>query len=178
MVFLDSPSAGNPFPGGSPTAATGTSTATFDGMEVARRMVQAAEAAAVAARAATRAVQEASTSSRPSTDDSKQWWKLLPKPPTFDHSSRESEISAWREWSWSFEQYVASVDAKFSDDIQQLRANIDKVVDPVGFTDMERQRNHFLYSLLSSLLRQRPLLVLRQASVSNGLEAYRLGSAE
>lgn len=136
LVFLDSPSAGNPFPGGSPTAATGTSTATFDGMEVARRMVQAAEAAAVAARAATRAVQEASTSSRPSTDDSKQWWKLLPKPPTFDHSSRESEISAWREWSWSFEQYVASVDAKFSDDIQQVRANIDKVVDPVDFTDM------------------------------------------
>ena len=44
---------------------------------------------------------------------------------------------------------------------------------PVDFPDSERQRNSFLYSMLSSLLRQRPLLVVRQVSGSNGLEAYR-----
>ena len=112
--------------------------------------------------------------SRTSTDDSKQWWRLLPKPPTFEHTNRESEMAAWREWSWAFEQYVASVDAKFADDIEQLRANPNQAVDPVDFTDTERQRNHFLYSLLSSLLRQRPLLVVRNLTGSNGLEAYRM----
>ena len=51
--------------------------------------------------------------------------------------------------------------------------NPDRAVDPVDFTDLERQRNHFLYSLLSSLVRQRALLVIRQVENSNGLEAYR-----
>ena len=37
--------------------------------------------------------------------DKKTWW-LLPKPPNFDHSSRETEIAGWKEWSWSFEEYI------------------------------------------------------------------------
>ena len=159
---MDSPQVGSPSAGGSPAAAAATpGVEGVDGMEVARRMVQAAEAAALAAQAATRAVEGVS---RTSTDDSKQWWRLLPKPPTFEHTNRESEIAAWREWSWAFEQYVASIDAKFADDIEQLRANPNQAVDPVDFTDTERQRNHFLYSLLSSLLRQRPLLVVRNVT--------------
>ena len=39
-----------------------------------------------------------------------------------------------------FEQYVASVDPKFTDDIQSVRANLDKPVDPVDFSDQERQK--------------------------------------
>eukprot|EP00435_Cladocopium_sp_Y103_P039736 s2263_g10.t1 len=91
----------------------------------------------------------------------------------FDHASREAEISAWRDWSWTFEQYIASVDAKFSDDIQSVRAHLDRVVDPVDFSDAEKHSNTFFYSLLSSLLRQRALLVVRQVTGCNGLEAYR-----
>ena len=102
--------------------------------------------------------------------DEKTWWKLLPKPPSLE----ESEIAGWKEWSWAFEQYMASVDARFSDDIQEMRKDITKAIDPVDFSDSERQRNSFLYSMLSSLLRQRPLLVMRQVAGSNGLEAYRL----
>ena len=75
---------------------------------------------------------------------------------------REAEISAWREWSWTFEQYINSVDPKFGDDIAAMRAQVDREIDPVDFSDGERQRNAFLYSLLSSLVRQRPLLVVRQ----------------
>ena len=138
---MDSPQVGSPSAGGSPAAAAATpGVEGVDGMEVARRMVQAAEAAALAAQAATRAVEGAS---RTSTDDSKQWWRLSPKPPTFEHTNRESEIAAWREWSWAFEQYVASIDAKFADDIEQLRANPNQAVDPVDFTDTERQRKSF-----------------------------------
>ena len=65
--------------------------------------------------------------------DEKTWWKLLPKSPTFDHASRESEIAGWKEWSWAFEQYMASVDARFSDDIQEMRKDITKAIDPVDF---------------------------------------------
>ena len=104
-------------------------------------------------------------------------WKIMveivPKPPTFDHSTRGGEIAAWKEWSWTFEQYISSVDAKFAEDIQKLREHPERPIDPVDFNDMEKQRNTFFYSLLSSLLRQRALLVVRQVSGCNGLEAYR-----
>ena len=69
--------------------------------------------------------------------------------------------------------YLSSIDTKFNDDTQEMRKDVSKVVDPVDFSDSERQRNSFLYSMLSALLRQRPLLVVRQVSGSNGLEAYR-----
>ena len=71
-------------------------------------MIAATEAAATAAQAASRAAEAAS--SRPSDGDGKQWWKLLPKPPPFDHASGESEIflhgrnghgclnSTWPQW--------------------------------------------------------------------------------
>ena len=57
------------------------------------------------------------------------------------------------------------------DDIQQVRTRLDKQVDPIDFTDAERQRNSFFYSLLSSLMRQRSLLVVKQVEGNNGLEA-------
>ena len=148
-------------PDGSP-AASGTAGSPFstgggaDGMALAMRMVAAAEAAAAAAEATSRALE------RQPADEGKSWWKLLPKPPVFDHGSREQEIASWKEWSWTFEQYLSSVDAKFLDDIKQMRKQVDREVDPFDFTDAERQRNAFLYSLLSSLMRQRALLVVRQ----------------
>ena len=154
----------NPFPtaspGGSPSAAAAGATE-IPGMEGAMRMVAATEAAALAAQKAVEAVQSA-TSSKASAEDSKSWWKLLPKPPCFDHSTREAEISGWKEWSWMFEQYLASIDSKFSDDIQGVRARVHEPVDMVDFSDSEKQRNNFLYSLLSALLRQRALLVVKQ----------------
>eukprot|EP00435_Cladocopium_sp_Y103_P024696 s2951_g6.t1 len=146
----------------------------MDGADVAQRMVAAVEAAAAAAQAATQAVQSAQSAARSSGDDAKQWWRLLPKPPVFDHGSRETEIAGWREWSWTFEQYMASIDTKFADDIAQVRENPSRTVDPIDFSDAERQRNSFLYSMLSSLLRQRPLLVVKQVGQSNGLESYRM----
>ena len=69
---------------------------------------------------------------------------------------------------------MASVDARFADDIQQVRSTVEQPVDPVDFSDGERQRNShsFLYSLLSSLVGQRALLVVKQVSNSNGLEKH------
>lgn len=159
------PTAGgeNPFPGSPSGSPTGGATGAAD---MSQRLLAAVEAATMAAQAASQIAQNVRQGS-----DEKTWWKLLPKPPTFDHASRESEIAGWKEWSWAFEQYMASVDARFSDDIQEMRKDITKAIDPVDFSDSERQRNSFLYSMLSSLLRQRPLLVVRQVAGSNGLEA-------
>ena len=89
------------------------------GMDITQRVLAAVEAAAAAAQAAAQAAQSAQAL-RPGPDE-KTWWKLLPKPPNFDHSSHETEIAGWEEWSWSFEQYMSSIDTKFNDDIQEMR---------------------------------------------------------
>ena len=95
---MESPAGGSPVAGGGDGAPAATvamdgMAVAMDGMAVAMRMVAAAESAAAAANAATQAL------ARRDTDDGKSWWKLLPKPPTFDHGTREAEISAWKEWS-------------------------------------------------------------------------------
>ena len=108
--YVGSPTAqGQPAGAGQPTGMGG-----LDGVEIARRMMLATESAAAAAQAAVQAASKSSGSS----DESKAWWKLLPKPALFDHATREAEIAGWKDWSWSFEQYISSVDPKFSmDDI-------------------------------------------------------------
>ena len=139
MIFsMETTAEGNPFPVGSPQPG-GSPQGGFGGAagaDVTLRMVQAAEAAAQ------------QLLFRQTPEEPRSWWKLLPKSAVFDHSSRETEISAWREWSWSFEQYITSVDPKFGDDIQAMRSKLDQAVDPVDFSDSERQRNAFLYSML------------------------------
>ena len=144
---MASPAVGSPrTAAGSPQAGGGDGTSAEQPSLVAVRMVAAAEQAAAAANAATQAL------ARRETEEGKSWWKLLPKPPVFDHATREAEIGAWKEWSWTFEQYLGSVDTRFLDDVSQLRAHPNSPVDPVDFTDSERQRNSFFYSsLLSSL---------------------------
>ena len=155
-------------PDASPAAAPGQG---LDGLQVALRMVAAAEAAAAAATAAQELLSRTTTGG--GSEENKPWWKFLPKPPVFDHATREQEIASWREWSRAFEQYMSSIDVKFAEDIKKVREKPDVEIDPVDFNEQEKQRNAFLYSLLSSLLRQRALLVVRQISGCNGLESYR-----
>ena len=132
-----------------------------DGAEIARRMVQAVEAAGAAAKAAVDAVAK--------KPEDRNWLRVLPKPPNFDPRSREEEMSQWRDFSWSLEQYLSSLDSNFIEDIKELRSNPGReiAVDLPG--DEERQRSSFLYALLASLLRQRPLSLIKQVK-----DAYRV----
>ena len=96
-------------PAGSPGAAA------VDGAELARRMMMATEAASAATEMAARALEELKTASEKSSEN-RDWYKLLAKPGSFDPSSREAEISGWRDWSWALEQYLGSLDAVFTGD--------------------------------------------------------------
>ena len=104
-------------PTGSPHA--GGAGATVDGAELARRMMAATEAASAATQLAARALEELKTATE-RTSENKDWYKLLSKPSSFDPSSREAEISGWRDWSWSSEQYLGSLDSVFTEEIRVL----------------------------------------------------------
>ena len=156
---------------GSP-AASPTAAAAIDGAELARRMIEATESASQAANMAAEAIKQMQSSAGNATDE-KAWYRILPKPAVFDCKDRETEIATWRDWAWTFEQYLGSLDANFVDDIKTLRANPSTEVDMSVQTDSEKRRGVFLYGLLASLWKQRPLLVLKQVMDCNGFEAYR-----
>ena len=83
--------------GGSPTAGA------IDGAQLALRMIEAAESAAAAAKAA---------ATRPESRD--DWYKMLPKPSCFEPKDRDAELSQFRDWWWSVEQYLTAVDVEYS----------------------------------------------------------------
>ena len=158
--------------GGSPSASPTGATQQIDGAELARRMIEATESASQAANMAAEAIKQMQSSAGNATDE-KAWYRILPKPAVFDCKDRETEIATWRDWAWTFEQYLGSLDANFVDDIKTLRANPSTEVDISVQTDSEKRRGVFLYGLLASLWKQRPLLVLKQVMDCNGFEAYR-----
>ena len=146
----------------------------IDGAELARRMLMATEAASMAASTAAQALLELKDRTSSSSSDEKAWYRLLPRPSVFDPDSRETELAQWREWSWSVEQYLASMDPEFAVDLARIRKNSNAEVDMSIMDDSERKRCTFLYGLYASLLRQRPLMMLKKIEGSNGFEAFRL----
>ena len=165
--------AGSPTADGSPAASAGQGLTGLDGAEIARRMVQAAEAAASAATAATMAVNAMSPSLSSSPATGGDWFKVLPKPGMFDPKDREAELSQFRDWWWQVEQYVVAVDPKFSGDFDHIRSHMDEEQPLVEQSPDRTKRSGFLYGLLASLMRQRPLLLLKGVEQGNGVEAVR-----
>ena len=145
----------------------------IDGAELARRMLMATEAASMAASTAAQALLELKDRTSSSSSDEKAWYRLLPRPSVFDPDSRETELAQWREWSWSVEQYLASMDPEFAVDLARIRKNSNAEVDMSIMDDSEKKRCTFLYGLYASLLRQRPLMMLKKIEGSNGFEIGR-----
>ena len=148
-----------------------SATGALDGAELARRMIVAAEAAATAAQTAAQALQ--AHQGERTADKDKDWFKLVPKPATFDPSSREQEIAQWKDWWWSVEQFLATVDSDFQLEIDLVKAHVEQPEDHTQYDAPQLKRAHFLYSLLAGLLRGRLLSVLKGIGNNNGYEALR-----
>ena len=144
----------------------------MDGNELARRMILASESASQAANAAVKGLEDFQKQQATGSDE-KGWYKLLPKPNTWEPKTREEELGQWRDWSWSLEQYLATLDPQFVADIENIRKNVETPVDMSVMHEDEKKRCSFLYGLLASLLRGRPLQVVKQVDKANGFESLR-----
>ena len=160
---------------GSPTSADGQGDLT--GSQIAFRMVQAAEAAVAAANAASTAINSltsSSTGTGGATGTTKtEWYKVLPKPSCFEPKDREAELATFRDWWWQVEQYMLAVDANYGHDLQTIRSKLDEEISLVEQSIEQTRRSAFLYGLLASLLKNRPLLLLKGIEQGSGLEAVR-----
>ena len=72
------------------------------------------------------AARAASQASASTGDRKKDLYRLIPKPANFAPADRDQEVSQWRDWYWSFKQYLLVVDGKFEDDLKYVeRSDID-----------------------------------------------------
>ncbi|CAE7451931.1 GIP, partial [Symbiodinium sp. CCMP2456] len=91
----------------------------------------------------------------------------------FRPTTREEELRGWKEWWFGFSTYVCGHDPAYEDDFKgiDLAAEVDQSL----MSDAELERSRKLYSLLCSLLKGRPLLLIKGLEGSkNGMEAIRL----
>ena len=96
-----------------------------------------------------------------------------PKPSCFEPKDREAELATFRDWWWQVEQYMLAVDANYGHDLQTIRSKLDEEIPLVEQSIEQTRRSAFLYGLLASLLKNRPLLLLKGIEQGNGLEAVR-----
>ena len=62
-----------------------------------------------------------------STNSSKpEWYKVLPKPSTFEPKDREAELSGFRDWWWQVEQYIVAVDSSYGQDLLYICSHLDE----------------------------------------------------
>ena len=144
-------------------------------MDLLTRLATATEAAAAAAQAAAQVSQATASSptSAQEAQDDRQWHKLVSRPSVFEPKSWEEETGMWKDWFWSVEQFLATVDVAFQAELTEVTNHLNREQLLSNMTPVQQERSHFLYSLMASLLRGRPLQILKAVPNSNGYEAVR-----
>lgn len=138
------------------------------------QLMQTSNAAIRAAEAANALMTSSSTSTSSSGNgSSKELYKLISKPSVFAPENKEQEISQWKDWFWSIRQYLAVVDSAYESDVSLLLRDLDTPVLHDELDDAKKDRSRFLYSFLSSLVKGRPLTILKNIGECNGLEVLR-----
>ena len=97
--------------------------------------------------------------------------KHLRPPTSFQPENRSEELSKWMDWRFQFETFVGAVDASMLNHMKQA----EKEENPINDGNPQiRAQSERLYSLLTALMKQRPLRLVRGVSNQNGLEAWRI----
>ena len=88
-------------------------------------------------------------------------------------TSREEELRTWREWYFQFSTWLVANDSGYEEDLRTL--DLDSKVDHDLLDEDQVLRSQKLYGVLCSLLKNRPLMLVRGlAKEKAGLEAIRL----
>ena len=129
---------------------------------------QAAQAAADAA-AALRASQE-----RPQQKFTEAS-KVVRQPDPFgsDSGDSDSETSKFAEFAANFKAWLFYSDIRFEGDFQHIEWNVQNSIEVGGESPEVQVRRRQLYSILTGLLRGKPLRMILQISERNGFEAWR-----
>ena len=137
------------------------------------RMAEMLQASTQAATAATLAAQAAAGSSQSRSGlESRDLFKILPRPEAFRVEKQEEEHAKWIAWYWSLRQYLVAIDRDFDAELGAIEKNLNT---PIPALSGDTQARSFqLYALLSSLIKGRSFQLVKQVGGQQGYEALRL----
>ena len=104
---------------------------------------------------------------------SNEFAKHYKPPQLFAPDTRQDEPTKWGDWRFQFETFVGAID----DSLLLLMKRAEKLETRIEMTSLagpERILSETLYSLLSGLMKNRPLRLVRGIPHQNGLEAWRV----
>ena len=111
--------------------------------------------------------------SRRNTNESGMWSRLIAKPDVFKPKDREEELSQFTEWSWQFKQYVRVISPNMFALLETVESDLEVENDHSIMSDEDVEMSKQLYALLASLLRERPVQILKAITDGNGCEVWR-----
>ena len=161
----------NPFTFQSPTSPTAQSQMSTHQLEI---VVDALARVATQTSEQTRAMQSTlDLLSRRNTSESGLWARLLSKPEIFKPKDRDEGLSLFPEWQWQLKQYVRAISPPMFELMEGIESDLDTECEHFSMLDEAVEQSRQLYSLLASLLRERPVQILRAIPDGNGCEVWR-----
>ncbi|CAL1136540.1 unnamed protein product [Cladocopium goreaui] len=139
------------------------------------QLVQAATDAAKAASEAVLAMKEQQTARAGLSDGFKEASKVIRQPEPFGSEVHEEDLGRWQDFNVNFRAWLFYGNKHFEGDLHRIESVHGDI--PIPSVDGEapevQDRCSQLYSILTGLLRGKPLRMLRQVERRNGFEVWR-----
>ena len=103
-----------------------------------------------------------------------QWSRRVKQREAFKPDTREQELKQWSDWRFTLENYVKSVDVMTHTEMNIISNNAEAEIEWSELNEERKERSLRLFGLLASLLRNRPLKLIRYMPHENGYEAWRI----
>ena len=135
-------------------------------------------AAAQAAQAAAAAALSLETMAKAREDKGTRYGEAskvirMPDPYGSDLGDVETDQAKWSEFALSFKSWLFYADPKFEAELEYVETHVKTEVKLGGMSEESKARSLQLFSILSGLLRGRPLRILRGLVDRNGIELWR-----
>ena len=141
----------------------------------ATQILEAVTRAAEAASQAALALKESNDQAKAQRSGFAEASKVVKCPASFGSSSCTEDQANWLDFAFSFKQWLVYAEPGFETDLKHVEDHLNV---PVTYTATSEGaasevRSKKLYAILSGLLQQRPLKLLKQVPNSNGMEVWR-----
>ena len=180
----------NPFGAGSPSNPASPSAASMSvpvpqmlevlgnmlqqNQEQGRSFMTAVQAMSVEQERQAASLREAVTNMGSRNTSGTQWSKLLQRPEVFRPKDREEELTLWYEWAWTFKQWMLAVNPEIHAHMEEVERDLSSEVDEDTMTDEAIAMGRQLYAILTTMLKERPLQLLKSIAGNSGFEAWRI----
>ena len=99
--------------------------------------------------------------------------KVLKYPEAFGTENADQDALSWIAWSTSFRNWVTFAEPAYENDLAEVERRLTDVPHATNMPPVCLERARKLYVILSSVLKGRPLAILRGVEDRNGFECWR-----